>query len=319
MSVIVAVDGGQSQCRIAVEVDGRPAGRYTAAGLYYGGDDDGLPTIARLLADVGALLARDQPLPRITTFVLALSGMPSRPERRAQVAAEVTARFRPRRQLITSDLPAAYAGAIGLAPGAVLSVGSGTIALGADGHGRVNETGGGGGLLGDDGSAYWIGLRGLRQAWRTHTGRTGSGALLERATVQYGPVSGLPSRLRGSQNPVSDVASFAPAVAEAAAAGDRAAARILSEAADDLADMLHCVFTAAFPSPGHAGRVSWSGRLLRLPALHELFAAAVRERLPSADLQPPEGTGLDGALRLGAAADLTLFGDEIDVIANDAI
>jgi N-acetylglucosamine kinase-like BadF-type ATPase len=315
MSVIVAVDGGQSQCRIAVQAAGLPADCYTTAGLYYGDDSDGgLKTIARLLDDVGALIARDQPLPRIDTFVLALSGMPSGRAQRDRVGAEVAVRFRPCRQLITSDLPAAYAGAIGLAPGAVLSVGSGTIALGSDGHGQVHMTGGGGGLLGDDGSAYWIGLRGLRQAWRTHTGRVGSDGLLERASRQYGPVSELPSRLRGSQNPVSEVASFAPAVVDAAAVGDRAAARILSEAAADLADMLACVVTATFPAPGHAGRVSWSGRLLRLPVLHEMFAAAVRERLPSVDLQPPDGTALDGALRLGAAADLRLFGDQIDVI-----
>ena len=321
MSVIVAVDGGQSQCRIAVQADGRPADCYTTAGLYYGGDEDGgLRTIARLLDDAGALIARDQPPPRIDTVVLALSGMPSGRGERERVAVEAAARFRPRRQLITSDLPAAYAGAIGLAPGAVLSAGSGTIALGADGHGQVHMTGGGGGLLGDEGSAYWIGLRGLRLAWRTHTGRVGSAGLLERAIRQYGPVSELPSRLRGSQNPVSEVAGFTPAVVDAAAAGDRAAVCVLSEAAGDLADMLGCVFTAALPAPGHACRVSWSGRLLRLPLLHEMFAAAVRERLPSVDLQPPDGSALDGALRLGAAADLGLFGDQIDVIPGvDAI
>lgn len=316
MSIIVAIDGGQSQSRIAVQADGKPNASHTAAGLYYGGDGDGLRTIARMLDGVGAVLTQHPPLPRIDTFVLALSGMPSGRRQRALVAAEVTARFGPRRQLITSDLPAAYAGAIGLGPGAVLSVGSGTIALGADGHGQVHTTGGGGALLGDDGSAYWIGLRGLRQAWRAHTGRAGSADLLQRAARQYGPVNGLPSRLRGSQNPVSEVAGFAPGVVDAARAGDGAAVRILREAADHLADMLGCVVTATFPAPEHKCQVSWSGRLLRLSALHELFAAAVRKRLPSVDLRPPDGTALDGAFRLAAAADLGMFGDHISVMQD---
>lgn len=312
--IIVAVDGGQSQCRMAVRADGHPDARYTMSGLYFGSDGDGVRTISRMLNDVHALLGEHQLRGRIDTFILALSGMPGSRERRELVAAEVAARFAPRRQLVASDLPAAYAGAIGLRPGAVLSVGSGTIALGADGHGQVCTTGGGGALLGDDGSAYWIGLQGLREAWRVHTGRAGSADLRSRAARRYGPVNGLPSRLRGSQNPVTDVAGFAPDVVEAAQAGDRAAVRILDRAVDDLADMLGCVITATFPAPSPACRVSWNGRLLQLPLLHEMFVGRVRKRLPSVDLQPPAGSALDGALLFTEASDLDIFGDQVLVI-----
>jgi glucosamine kinase len=305
MSIIVAVDGGQSQCRIAVQVGGRLAASFTVGGLYFGDDRDGVRTVTGLLT-----ILTERPLPpRMDTFVLALSGMPSGMRQRSQVAAEVAARYHPARQLIGADLPAAYAGAIGLRPGAVLSVGSGTIALGADGHGTVRTTGGGGALLGDDGSAYWIGLRALREAWRTHTGRVGSAELLLRATRRYGPVGALPSMLRGSRNPVTDVAEFAPDVVDAAQAGDGAAVRIVDAAADHLADMLACV---AVPDCV----ASWNGRLLRVPLLYERFAAAMRKRLPSVDLRPPDGTALDGALRLGAAADLSLFGDQISVLTG---
>lgn len=314
MSVIVAVDGGQSQSRIAVRADGQPDARYATSGLYFGSDGDGVRTIGRMLDDIHALLAEHQPSGGIDTFVLALSGMPGGRERRELVAAEVAARFGPRRQLVASDLPAAYAGAIGLRPGAALSVGSGTIALGADGHGRVHTTGGGGALLGDDGSAYWIGLQGLREAWRVQTGRAGSAGLYSRAARRYGPVTGLPSRLRASQSPVTDVAGFAPEVVEAAQEGDRAAVRILERAVDDLADMLSCVVTATFSAPRPACRVSWNGRLLQLPKLHEMFVAGVRKRLPSVDLQPPAGSALDGALLLATASDLGIFGDQVLVI-----
>jgi N-acetylglucosamine kinase-like BadF-type ATPase len=314
MSVIVAIDGGQSQSRIAVRADGQPDARYTISGLYFGSDGDGVRTISRMLDDVHAVLFENQPPRRIDTFILALSGMPGSRKRRELIAVEVAARFGPQRQLIASDLPAAYAGAVGLRPGAAVSVGSGTIALGADGHGRVHTTGGGGSLLGDDGSAYWIGLQGLREAWRVNTGRAGSADLRSRAARRYGPVNGMPSRLRGSHNPVTHVAGFAPDVVEAAQAGDRAAVCILDRAVDDLADMLGCVVTATFSAPRPACRVSWNGRLLQLPLLHEMFVAAVRKRLPSVDLQPPAGSALDGALLLAAASDLGIFADEVLVI-----
>lgn len=316
MSVIVAIDGGQSQCRVAVSVESQVTATCTTAGLSYAGDPGGVRTVTGLLDFLQDYLA-----PQLTgrpppTFVLALTGMPSATQSRSQIAAAVAARYRPSRQLISSDLPAAYAGAVGLQAGAVISAGSGTIALGLDGAGGAHSVGGGGAILGDDGSAYWIGLQGLREAWRARTGRTGSANLLSRAARRYEPISGLPGRLLASRNRVSVIAEFAVDVVAASDAGDRAAAGILRQAARHLADILCCAAEAAMarlggPEPRLV--MSWSGRLLRSPVLHELFVAAVRHRLPWARLYPPAGTALDGAVLLGTAPDLNMMGDQVSI------
>jgi len=316
MSVIVAVDGGQSQCRVAVSADGAVTATCTTAGLSYAGDPGGVRTVTGLLDFLQDYLAPQLTGRPAPTFVLALTGMPSATESRSQIAAAVAARYRPVRQLISSDLPAAFAGAVGLQAGAVISAGSGTIALGLDGTGGAHRVGGGGAMLGDDGSAYWIGLQGLREAWRARTGRSGSADLLSRAAQRYDPVSGLPGRLLASRNPVSVIAEFAVDVVAASDAGDDAAAGILRQAASHLADILCCAAEAATARQGRPEprlAMSWSGRLLHSAALHDLFAAAVRHRLPWARVLPPEGTALDGAVLLGTAPDLNMMGDQVTI------
>ena len=95
MSVIVAIDGGQSQCRVAVSADGEVTATCTTAGLSYAGDPGGVRTVTGLLDFLQDYLA-PQPTGRPPpTFVLALTGMPSATESRSQIAAAVAARYQP--------------------------------------------------------------------------------------------------------------------------------------------------------------------------------------------------------------------------------
>jgi glucosamine kinase len=321
MSTVVAVDGGQSQVRAAVHVDCVERGACTLPGLHYGDDGDGVRTVTNLLDLLERHLPRPQLPPTIDTFVLALSGMPSAAAPQARIAHEVTRRFRPNRQLIASDMPAAYAGALGVTPGAVLSAGSGTIALALDGHGTACISGGGGPLLGDDGSGYRIGLVALREAWRVHTGRPGSAELHRMATQRYGPMDALPKSLRRSQNQVGEIAAFVPDVAAAAAGADIVAAGILRDAGKHLADILSAAATAVFGTSTQSGApvlASWNGRLLQLPALRSAFADHLRRMLPAVQLVAPAGTALDGALRLAYMADLAMFGRHITIVEAPA-
>ena len=63
---------------------------------------------------------------------------------------------------IMSDVEAAYLGALGTGAGVLLLAGTGSIALGRDAAGRWHRAGGLGPLLGDEGSAFWIGRAWLR-------------------------------------------------------------------------------------------------------------------------------------------------------------
>ncbi len=69
-----------------------------------------------------------------------------------------------RRTRVVADVEAALHGALGDQPGILLLAGTGSIALGRDARGRVARAGGLGPLVGDEGSAFWIGREWLRRA-----------------------------------------------------------------------------------------------------------------------------------------------------------
>jgi N-acetylglucosamine kinase-like BadF-type ATPase len=147
-------------------------------------------------------------------------------------------RFAPR-VVVISDVEAAYLGALGTAPGVLLLAGTGSIALARDRRGRFARAGGLGPLLGDDGSAFWIGRQWLR------AGAVG------------------PARARAisrAPDAVTRVAAFAPAVLRAAARGDRRARRIASHAQEALADLV--ASAARRRGLRRPIAVSWAGGLL---------------------------------------------------------
>ncbi|MGH3247771.1 MAG: BadF/BadG/BcrA/BcrD ATPase family protein, partial [Trebonia sp.] len=77
---------------------------------------------------------------------------------------------------MTWDGETAWLGAFGTAPGIAVFAGTGSGALGCDGE-RWARAGGHGFLLGDEGSAYWIGRATANATLRWEDGMGGSRAL----------------------------------------------------------------------------------------------------------------------------------------------
>jgi glucosamine kinase len=198
---------------------------------------------------------------------------------------------------VTSDAIAAHVGACGGGPGAVLSAGTGSVAVAVSPEGRVRLVDGVGQWLGDDGSGAWIGLEGLRAALRARDGR-GPETLLERlAGEAFGDLETLPRTLSQSGNVAQAAAAFAGAVC-AAADTDAAAASIIDTAARSLA-------RTALAAVRHAGmpRIILVGGLRELgPRLLDPWRAITVDA--GVDILEPLGTALDGAARL--AIDRTL-------------
>lgn len=117
-----------------------------------------------------------------------------------------------RRVRVMGDLELARHAAFGGGPGILLIAGTGSAALARDSRGRLGRAGGRGPLLGDEGSAFWIGRRWL-------DGRPDEEALpLARRT-----------------DAVAAVAALAPGVLARARAGARTERAIAAEAARSLA------------------------------------------------------------------------------------
>jgi N-acetylglucosamine kinase-like BadF-type ATPase len=200
----------------------------------------------------------------------------------------------------------------GPGPGAVGPGGRGPGGVGIGGAGpgggvwafdsAVACVDGWGHLLGDAGSGFWIGRRGLDAALRAHDGRGGGSALLARLVERdVGPLDRLPEMAaRAGAGPVAAIASFSRQVAEAAGAGDEVARFIWLEAAAALADSAVACARRLQPGTLTPTAISWVGGLFAAPdnLLLDPFLARVRAVFPAADLMPPAGDALVGTARL---------------------
>jgi len=200
----------------------------------------------------------------------------------------------------------------GTGPGAVGpgGIGPGGVGVGGAGPGggiwtfdsAVACVDGWGHLLGDVGSGFWIGRRGLDAALRAHDGRSGGSPMLARLVERdIGPLDRLPEMAaRAGAGPVAAIASFSVQVAEAAGAGDDVARYIWQEAAAALAESAVACARRLDPDPPAPIAVSWVGGLFNAPdaLLLDPFLARIRSTFPAADLMPPAADALTGAARL---------------------
>jgi N-acetylglucosamine kinase-like BadF-type ATPase len=255
----VGVDVGGTWIRTVVLRDGRVARRRLPA--------TGLPDLVNVLP---RLCGRDG---RYGALVVAARGVWTSAERRA-----LRRRLRglARRVEVISDAEAAMRGALGERPGVLLLAGTGSIVLGRDGRGRLARAGGLGPLLGDEGSAFWLGREWLRQ--RPDLARRAR-ALARRPDV------------------VTRVAAFAPGVLRRARRGDRLARAIVKAGQEHLAaqaaDVARRLGLAA------PVRVSWSGGLLADSAYRTGVGRALARRL-RCRWHPPESDAALAAARLAA-------------------
>jgi N-acetylglucosamine kinase-like BadF-type ATPase len=182
-----------------------------------------------------------------------------------------------RRVDVIADVEAAWHATLGAERGVLVLAGTGSIVLGRDARGRWARAGGLGPLLGDEGSAFWIGREWLR-ATATEAARR---------------------RFATSPHAVRVVAALAPRVVARARRGQRAAASIVTAAQAHLAAQAVAVARALrLPPPvvvGGAGSVMQD----------RWFAAGVRQALARggvrAHWRESGGEPVDAAVRLAAS------------------
>lgn len=134
---------------------------------------------------------------------------------------------------------AAFRGALTLARGLVVAAGTGSFAVACDGRGRMATAGGWGPLLGDEGSAYDIGLSALRAVVRAEEGREAPTALsgLVRETLGYVRTRDICDIVYRQGLSRCRIAGLAVLVSAAASGGDAVASRILNDAGRSLASL----------------------------------------------------------------------------------
>ena len=163
-----------------------------------------------------------------------------------------------------NDMVCGWAGSLGGEDGVNIVAGTGSIGYG-ERQGRCARAGGWGEAFGDEGSAYWIAVRGLAAFARMSDGRTAIGPLHRMLTDELALSDDLElcERVMGANAlSRSRIAALAPVVTAAAEAGDEAAAAILAEAAVELAALVHALRDRLGFPVGECVRVSYSGSIL---------------------------------------------------------
>ncbi len=121
--------------------------------------------------------------------------------------------------------------------GIVVVAGTGSIAYGVDPAGETARSGGWGYLLGDEGSAFWLGHAAIRQGVRAADGRGPATTLFDRISqkLDLDVPDGLVKWFYDQELSRHRVADLASVVEEAANEGDDAASALLDQAAQHLA------------------------------------------------------------------------------------
>ena len=200
---------------------------------------------------------------------------------------------------LDNDGIVAHAGALAGKEGIVVVAGTGAITIGIADNQRVRVDGMGH-WFGDEGSATWIALQGLRAAARAQDGRGEPTRLAEvlPKTLMVNSLRDVASLLVSGDLTKFDLALAAVSVAKVAEEGDSVAQKILRDAVSHLAE-------SAFAAARRLGHfdlpVSFTGGVFRLtPNMPELFREALSRQLPNAQVQEPQLPPHLGAALLAA-------------------
>lgn len=224
---LLGIDVGGSSTRAILVADGQVQHRASAP-----------PMNALLTADLAErLLALIEPHAP-TAVGVGIPGLPSAAD--AGLLAENLTRRARCPVYLTGDGKTMWLGAFGGAPGIAVYAGTGSAATGWDGQ-RWASAGGHGFLLGDEGSAYWLGRAAVNAALRWADGMGGSSAIHRAVRTATGrELDALINDIYAHSFDRTTLATLAP-VLTALADEDEAARKIALRAASHLADLATAV------------------------------------------------------------------------------
>lgn len=223
-----------------------------------------------------------------------------------------------RRYGCDNDAVCAWAGSLGLVDGVNVISGTGSLAYGERGARRA-RAGGWGEVFGDEGSAYWIAIRGLGAFSQMSDGRAPRGPLYElmrdrlEVSSDLDVVDVVLNAWHGSR---MQLAGLSPMISSAAAHGDRCAAEILTEAAAQLAGVARAVRDRLEWSASDVVPISYSGGVFAAGVLTEQFTSQLRASGQRWNVQAPRyPAAVGGALYAARLAGTPLSGSAMNRLA----
>jgi N-acetylglucosamine kinase len=291
-SVVVGIDAGGSKTRaFAVDRSGAVIGRGAGGGANLLSSPDPAGSIAAALAESLGSTAPE-------AVVLSCSGG-DRPADREKGRAILTQLVGPNVRIdVTHDAIAALYAGNPAGCGVVLISGTGSIAFGRNDEGEERRAGGWGYLIGDEGSAVWLGLEGLRAAAHHTDARGAATAITGHVLRELGVRSFMEviPQLYGRPHPAPAILAAVRAVGRAAAEADAIAVSIVQRGAHALARAAAIVAAGLRLSDGPVYLAG--GAFESLPSLERAVRGELLTMLPRASVEPVREEPAMGAARL---------------------
>ena len=245
--LVAGVDGGGTRTRVLLLArDGATAGRAEGPAALVRSDHPAAAvrvvadTVRRAAAAAGVTL----PLPAVWAGLAGAGGASVRRDLEAALLDERIART----VRVGTDVEAAFHDAFGGGPGVVVVAGTGSVVLGAAEDGRRLQVGGWGGVMGDEGSGYHIGVSALRAIAAATDGRAPPTALTAAVLDLLGLNRPRELAAWAESATKADIAALAPLAIRTARSGDAAAQTVVQRALAALADQLSAAIRQLFPT-----------------------------------------------------------------------
>jgi glucosamine kinase len=183
-------------------------------------------------------------------------------------------------------------------PGILQIAGTGSNCFGRTADGAREHAGGYSSTLGDEGSGFWIGLNGVRQALRAHDHGEPC-TILQRVAAEWGTNTLEELVNMGNLVPGPDFSALAPLMSAAAEDGDPVAVRVLHQAAADLADFVLLVRSKLRLRHGITEEVpvAFTGSVLeKMGIVRVRFTEILKEAVPDLPVAQQGVVAVEGAL-----------------------
>jgi len=290
MSFFLGVDGGGSKTAFVLLNDsGQIVAETQSPSCYY--FSEGIELVGRVLTDgIGAISA--QAGIETTEIDYAFFGLPGYGEVSTDIARldalpqEILGH---NRYSCDNDMVCGWAGSLGAVDGINVISGTGSMTYG-ERDGRGHRVGGWSELFGDEGSAYWVAIRGLNAYSRMSDGRLPRGPLYDvvkkrvDVTGDLDLIDVVVNRWKGQRGAIADLSKT---VVEAAGLGDPVAAQIISDACTELATIVDTTRTELGFAAEDVIPVSYSGGMFTADAVRQGFEAALTVLHPNYELRTP--------------------------------
>ncbi len=299
-SLVVGVDAGASSTRCVVaSTAGTVLARGSAGGANQNSSADPVGNLTAALREA----LRDLDPSRVDSGVFGIAGAGAAGHAAAQTAATDAWRTcglagEPR---VVTDIAVAFAAGSTATEGTVMISGTGAVAAAVRDAEIIHRCDGYGWLLGDDGSAVWLGREAARAALAAADGRgdpTALLALVARTLLDADPPAAPDAFAQQviatvRAQPPAELGRLAPLVDRAAGAGDAVANRIAGEAATRLLAAARAA-RAALTTPETPTVLA--GSVLRSGPVADAVRAGLEEECRAQPL--PAGEGAAGAAAL---------------------